>query len=103
MYGCQNQLFLKKPYKIIMFFNVGQNAEFDKNLYFLSLLARMSEKLREGFKKKRQIIHILWIRGGGHRMWISIELMIFNFVNENIYDSGSSVTYSRVEKLKICL
>ena len=54
--------------------------EKDSCVHYLSngtlgtLVAHMQadiEQLGTGLKKKRQIIHILWIRGGGPRMWIS--------------------------------
>ena len=32
----------------------------------------LTQQFREGFRKNtREIIHILWIRGGGPQMWIS--------------------------------
>ena len=43
---------------------------------YVNVNVNVNNSLREGFhKKNRQIIHILWIRGGGgHQMWISTIL-----------------------------
>ena len=56
--------------------------------FFMSTLVIIQPHLkyfREGLKKTRQIIHILWIRGGP-RMWIAS----YTFIKLGIHEAGHS-------------
>ena len=70
----QQQEFYYKVNYIFYIMRFIEYGAFCHYLYFTITFIKVKEKCRieRGSKKKRQIIHILWIGGGGGgpRMWI---------------------------------